>query len=82
MRTRTISVYPSDEAVDVWRPVEAEELDSGLYRILGPVPEDETCEFPPGSILRVETKRLMHGITPVERPVAVESRASDGENGA
>jgi hypothetical protein len=70
--TRTVYVYLPDEAVDVWRPVEAEELESGRYRILGPVPEDETWEFPPGSIVRVEMKRLMHGISPVERPVAVK----------
>jgi hypothetical protein len=54
MGTRTIYVYLPDERVDVWRPVEAEELESGRYRILGPVPEDETWEFPPGSIVRVE----------------------------
>jgi hypothetical protein len=47
------------ERVDAWRPVEAEELESGRYRILGPVPDGETREFPPESIVRVEMKTLM-----------------------
>jgi hypothetical protein len=72
---RTIYVYLPDEAVDVWRPVEAEELDFGLYRILGPAPEDETWEFPPESIVRIEMKRLVHGVTPVVSPVAVKGAA-------
>jgi hypothetical protein len=72
MGMRTIYVYLPDGAVDVWRPVEAEELDSGLYRILGLVPEDEIWEFPPGSIVRIEMKRLVRGVTPVVSPVAVK----------
>ena len=52
MGTRTIYAYLPDERVDVWRPVEAEELESGRYRIHGPFPENERWEFPPGSILR------------------------------
>jgi hypothetical protein len=71
MRTRTIYVYLPKERVDVWRPVEAEELESGRYRILGPVPEDEIWEFPPGSIVRVEMKMLMDRTTTV-CPVAVK----------
>jgi hypothetical protein len=71
MGTRTIYVYLPEERVDVWRPVEAEEVESGLYRILGPVPEDETWEFPPGSIVRVEMKTLMSGMSPELCPVAI-----------
>jgi hypothetical protein len=52
--------------------VEAEELESGCYRILGPVPEDEVWEFPPGSIVRVEMKTLMEGMTTTVCPVAVK----------
>ena len=48
MATRTIYVYLPDEAVDVWRPVEAGELNSGLYRICGPVPEHEIVGVPAG----------------------------------
>ena len=53
----------------MWRPVKAEELESGLYHILGPAPEDETWEFPPGSVVRVEMK--MSGISPELCPVAI-----------
>jgi hypothetical protein len=72
MGTRTIYVYLPDERVDVWRPVEADELGSGRYRILGPIPDDETWEFPPGSIVRAEMKPLMNGVIPTPRPVAVK----------
>ena len=79
MGTRTIYVYLPDEAVDVWRPVEAEELDSGLYHILGPVPDEGIWEFPPGSVVRVEMKTLAHGVTPTLRPVAVKEAGQDGD---
>ena len=79
MATRTVYVYLPDEAVDVWRPVEAEELDSGLHRILGPVPEEEIWQFPPGSVVRVEMKTLAHGVTPTLRPVAVKEAGQDGD---
>jgi hypothetical protein len=72
MGTRTIYVYLPKERVDVWRPVEAEELESGCYRILGPVPKDEAWEFPLGSIVRVEMKTLMEGMTTTACPVAVK----------
>jgi hypothetical protein len=73
MGTRTIYVYLLDEGTDTWRPVEAEELESGRYRIVGPAaPEGETWEFPPGSIVRVEVKTLMEGVFPVACPVSVE----------
>jgi hypothetical protein len=72
MPTRTIYVALLDEGVDVWRPVEAEELGSGRYLILGQVPEDERWEFPPGTIVRVEMKMLAKDVTPELKPVAVE----------
>jgi hypothetical protein len=72
MPTRTIYVALLVERVDVWRPVEAKELGSRRYLILGPVPDDETWEFPPGSIVGVEMKQLIHGVTPVLRTVAVK----------
>ncbi len=61
-----------DERVDVWKPVEAEELSSERYLILGPVPEDERWEFQPGTIVRVEMKMLAKDVTPELTPVAVE----------
>lgn len=41
-----------NEGTDVWRPVEAEALSAGRYRILGPVSDSEEWAFVPGSIVR------------------------------
>jgi hypothetical protein len=40
-----------DEGTDVWRPVEASHLGGELYRVEGPVPEDEIWAFPPGVVV-------------------------------
>lgn len=48
----TIHVRLLDEAVDVWRPVEAMELNNGLFLILPqPVPSEESWEFLPGEVV-------------------------------
>jgi hypothetical protein len=65
MQTETIYIYLPDEAVDVWRPVQAEKLEADLYRVLGPVPEGEVWQFQPGSIVRVQSTRLEDGDFPV-----------------
>jgi hypothetical protein len=65
MQTETIYMYLPDEAVDVWRPVQVEKLGADRYRILGPVPEDEVWQFPPGSIVGVHLKRIEGGDFPV-----------------
>jgi hypothetical protein len=44
-----VHVALRDEAVDCWRPAAAEELGSGLFRIVGAVPAK------PGSIGRVKS---------------------------
>ena len=40
-----------EEGVDCWRPVAAEDLGSGLYRIVGSVPDGEIWEYQPGEIV-------------------------------
>lgn len=45
-----------NEGTDVWRPVTAQPLDDGTYRILGPMPDDEKWTFAPGSIVASEPK--------------------------
>lgn len=53
-----------DEDVGVWRPVEAEALESGLYRLLQSTVYDPTIEkweFLPGALVRCETKRFDTG---------------------
>jgi hypothetical protein len=63
MRQRTIYVALLDEGVDVWRPVEAEELRDSVYRIISENPnaEDERWEFPPRAIVRCEWRALSEG---------------------
>jgi hypothetical protein len=55
MARTTVYVQLLDEGVDVVRPVEAEVLAGGLYRLLPPEegynPEVEVWEFPPYSIV-------------------------------
>ena len=61
---RTVYVKLLDEGVDVWRPVTAEVLRDGTYRLEpteGYDPEDEQWEFLPGSVVRCEVRRLSGG---------------------
>jgi hypothetical protein len=49
-----------EEGTDVWRPTEAVPIGDGLFKILptpGYNPEDDVWEFPPGSIVRCETRQ-------------------------
>ena len=63
MRER-IYVPLLDEGVEVWRPVDADRQPDGTYVIL-PTPDyessDETWQFPPGSRVQAELRRLAGG---------------------
>jgi len=63
MRQRTIYVALLDEGTDVWRPVEAEELHDGIFRIVSrnSKPDDERWEFSSGSVVRCERRQLSEG---------------------
>lgn len=63
MKKATIFVRLLDEAVDVFRPVEAEERANGNYRIVpaAKVPVDEVWEFPPGAVVQCVKKVLDTG---------------------
>lgn len=61
VRMRTIYMSLIDEGTDVWRPVLAEELENGIYRICGPQPEDESWQFAPGSLVKGEMRKLSGG---------------------
>ena len=50
-----------DEGVDVWRPAVAEPLGDGVYRLAGPVPDTETWQFAPGSVVRCEQRTFEDG---------------------
>ena len=60
--TEVIHVRLLDEAVDVWRPVQAVPLGDRRLRIAAqPVPEDETWEFSPRQVVACERRPLAEG---------------------
>jgi hypothetical protein len=72
--TRQIYVALLDEAVPVWRPVEAERLPEDEYRLIGPIPESEVWEFQPGDVIRCRPRTFADGTTAL---VAVERVSRD-----
>ena len=59
-----------DERVDVWRPVSAEMVDPGHYRLRRPVPDEELWEFQPGEVVRCEIRQFsggFRGLTAIDR---------------
>lgn len=50
-----------NEAVEVWRPVEATPEGSGVYRLSADQPEGEEWAFPPGSRVVCEDRLLSGG---------------------
>lgn len=60
----TIYVALLDEGTNVWRPVPARRLDDSTYEVLRPTdydPEDETWEFPPGSVVQCAPRQVSGG---------------------
>jgi hypothetical protein len=51
MPIETIHMPLMNEGTVVWRPVEAEKLVDGTFRILGPVPADEEWMYQPGAVV-------------------------------
>ncbi len=61
MKKNIIYVRLLDEGVKVYRPVPAFEVANNVYQLNGADiydPDDETWEFPPDSIVRVEEQSL------------------------
>ena len=50
-----------EEGVPCFRPVRAERLGGGEFRITGPIPSDEVWRFKPGSVVRGVVRRLSDG---------------------
>lgn len=62
----TIYVELLYEGVDVWRPVEAENLGNATYRLIAPADYDaaiEEWQFKPGTLVRCEMRLLRDGPT-------------------
>lgn len=53
-----IYVQVSKQGVPNWRPVEAIELEGGVFMISSVQPPEETWEFPPGSKVRCRSFRF------------------------
>ena len=58
---QTVYVELLEETVPVWRPVAALPEGNGVYRLPSEMPADERWEFPPGSLVRCESRTLEHG---------------------
>jgi hypothetical protein len=66
----TVLVELLDEGTDVWRPVEADPVGPpGVFRLRGPIPDDEVWRFQPGDIVRCEDRQFADnktGLTAIE----------------
>jgi hypothetical protein len=49
------------EGSAAWRPVAAEDLGSGLYRLVGAVPEGEIWQYQPGEIVNARERVFSDG---------------------
>jgi len=58
MASEIVYVKLLDEGVQVWRPVTAEVMSGGLYRLTGDRPGEEVWAFPPGSTVRCERRQV------------------------
>lgn len=52
----TVYVASMGEGTNAWRPVAAEPVGSGLFRLVGSVPEGENWEFQPGQVVRCQER--------------------------
>lgn len=68
--TETVFVRLLGEGVDVWRPVAATLLESGLFRLDdAPVPDGEAWESDPGTLVRADSQCGVGGPLKVARAV-------------
>jgi hypothetical protein len=59
-RIATVYVFLLDQGTEVWRPVSAR-CDGDVFIILGPMPEGERWQFPPGSRVYCAPKDFSDG---------------------
>jgi hypothetical protein len=60
----TVYVYLLNEGTDSWRPVNADYVNKDTYLLHGQDiynPSDEEWEFPPGTLVLTEIKKLSSG---------------------
>jgi len=59
----TIYVKMLDEGTDVWRPVVADKVSEDVFRLVGTHDDSEEWEFPTGSLVRVENRKMSSGMS-------------------
>ncbi len=81
MLSETIYVPLLNEGTPVWRPVAAERLRDGTFRILTEMPDDEEWAFKPGETVAVRMHTFSGGKIGLaaERIITGTTRAVDGE---
>ncbi len=57
MPTQIVFVALLNEGTVCWRPARAECIRDGVYRLEGPMPEDEEWEFQPNELVRCAMRR-------------------------
>ncbi len=70
MLIETIYVKLAEEAVDAWRPVQAEVESDVVFRLPEQAPDDEDWAFPPGSLVQCEWRQLSDGAALVATALA------------
>jgi hypothetical protein len=50
-----------NEGTDAWRPINGTPLQGGVYMVEGPMPEDETWQFLPGTVIQIKWKKFADG---------------------
>ncbi len=55
----TILMPLLNEGTAVWRPVQADALEGGCYRITGQEPDDEEWAFPSGTVIVDHNNRIV-----------------------
>jgi len=63
MSAQQVYVALLDEAVDCWRPVNAQHIGADQYVLVGPIPEGEVWEFQPGETVHCREQTFQGGTT-------------------
>jgi hypothetical protein len=74
MPSETIHIPLLGEGTPVWRPVAAERLLDGTFRILGEMPDDEEWAFSPGEVVVVRHHVFSGGV----KGMVADRLASEG----
>jgi hypothetical protein len=63
MEIETIYIPLLNEGTDVWKPVSAERMSDGTFRVCGPIPDEEQWAYQPGGRVVVRDRAFSGGQT-------------------